>query len=427
MTKRLSNISTARKPRLLMLTHRFPFPLDRGDRIRAYNILRFLANKYSITLAAVSDESIENERLQHLDSICENVLVGRCNTLTKLHGALYSLRRSASLTEGMFRSPQLAKELVERHQRKPFDAIIVYCSSMFQYVDHAAFQGIDMLVDLVDVDSEKWKQMSQESGFPKSIIYSREARLVRQLEQRIANRSDSVTLVSDEESQLFERSVSVPAGTKVQGVGNGVDAEYFSPNAVLRTLEQPARNGLSLVFTGVLDYHPNVAGVDWFCRHVLPLVHDRLNVTFKIVGRSPSAKIRALVTLPGVELIGSVPDVRPYLAAANVVISPLKLARGIQNKVLEAMAMQRPVICTTPSAEGIDAEHGTHFLIADTVEQWSSELCRLSEDLQLRAKLAGAARERVVEHYSWPARLQPILNLLPQPSSPVPTLEPACV
>ncbi len=402
-----------------MLTHRFPFPLDRGDRIRAYNMLRFLSDDFAVTLAAVSDEPIENDHLKHVQSMCELVLIGRCNAGTRVRGALHSILRSKSLTEGILHSKKLAQNVVEIQQTAPFDAVFVFCSSMFPYVDQPAFRAVRMLVDLVDVDSQKWQQMSQESGSIKQRIYGREAHLVRRLEQQIAERADAVTLVSDEEARLYEQTVSVPQKTKLRGVGNGVDADYFSPNASFKPLSQSTGEGLSLVFTGVLNYNPNVAGVDWLCREVLPLVRDRLNVTFKIVGRSPNAKVRRLANLQGVELVGSVQDVRPYLAAADIVVSPLKLARGIQNKVLEAMAMQRPVVCTTPSAEGIAGIQETHFLIADTVDQWCYELSRLSKESRLRTQMAEAARHRIVEQYSWPARLRPILRLLQSPTKPV--------
>lgn len=412
MLQKLLPHSSDRKPRLLMLTHRFPFPPDRGDRIRSYNTLRFLTEEFSVTLASVANEPVQSNHLQHVQSMCEDVLIGRRSRATRLRGVVDALCRSKSLTEGMLHSRQLACRVTQLQKTQAFDAVFVFCSSMFPYVDQEAFRDVTMLVDLVDVDSQKWKQMSKESGLLKGYVLGREMRLVRQLEQRIAQRADAITLVSDEEALLYSKTIDVPQSATVQGVGNGVDAGYFAPAASFESPFDSQHEGLNLVFTGVLNYYPNVAGVDWFCRQVLPLVQKRLNVSFKIVGRSPNAKVRSLANVPGVELVGSVPDVRPYLACADVVVSPLKLARGIQNKVLEAMAMQRPVICTSPSAEGISGEHGTHFLIADTVEQWCDELIRLNEDASLRRKIAAAARKRVVEEYSWTARLQPFVELL---------------
>ena len=169
---------------------------------------------------------------------------------------------------------------------------------------------------------------------------------------------------------------------------------------------------MHLVFTGVMNYSPNVSGMEWFCHHVLPELQKKIDVSLQIVGKSPNAKIQSLGKLNGVEVVGPVPDMRPYLAKADIAISPLKLARGIQNKVLEAMAMERPVVCTTQSAQGIDGDNGTHFVIADTVEDWCRALTDLHSDPDQCQRLSAAARNLVVNSYSWPARLNPILQLL---------------
>ena len=401
-----------------MLTHRFPFPPNRGDRIRSYHLLRELSREYSVTLGSIADEPVTKAQRSHVAGFCEDVFVSELTCMSRWYRAAKSVLSGKSITEGMFASQSLLKQL-QRRQQQPFDAVLVFCSSMFPYVDQVAFQESRVVVDLVDVDSCKWEQMGNEASFPKQQIYRRESVAVRKLEQRIANSASAVTLVSEEEADLYRRTVAVPQGQTVAGLSNGVDTVFFQPENSKTSLErldhEPNSRGntpLRLVFTGVLNYHPNVEGIVWFCREVLPKIQSKTAATIQIVGRSPSARVKALKQLDGVEVVGEVPDVRPFLNQADVAISPLKLARGIQNKVLEAMAMQLPVVCTHQSAEGICGDDGVHFLLADSVDEWSAALVDLSNDQQRRHILATAARRLVVNSYSWSAQLQPMLKLL---------------
>ncbi len=197
------------------------------------------------------------------------------------------------------------------------------------------------------------------------------------------------------------------------GLSNGVDTSYFSPaDAAAAGGVERVASPLRLVFTGVLDYTPNVEGIDWFCRSVLPEVQRELDVELAIVGRRPHPRVLRLAGLGGVDVVGEVPDVRPYLQSAHVAISPLKLARGIQNKVLEAMASGLPVVLTSQSAQGIDARPGVEFAIADSVDQWCGALLSLARDSAARREMGGAARELVVAEYSWDKRISGIVPLL---------------
>jgi len=419
-----------------MLTHRFPYPPDRGDRIRSYHLLRVLAREFNVTLGAIADEPVSASQQQHIEGLCEQVVIGQPGKIERLLGAAKSVARRRSITEGMFASGSLMTQITQFQNRNPFDRVVVFCSSMFRYVDTAGFRGTRIVVDLVDVDSRKWEQLGRENRFPKSLVFRREADRVQCLEQRIADTVDAVVLVSADEAALYRETVDVPDSQTVLGVSNGVDTEYFRPTRSRTRAEfdgDPPRAELSaisatttplrLVFTGVMNYSPNVSGMEWFCREVLPALQKRIDVSLKIVGRSPNAQAQLLDRLSGVEVVGEVPDVRPYLSEADIAISPLKLARGIQNKVLEAMAIGCPVVCTSQSAQGIDGEDGIHFVIADTVEDWCRALTELHLDQDRCQRLLGAARHLVVSAYSWSARLGPILQLLNPSSQPQPVVE----
>ena len=192
-----------------MLTHRFPYPPNRGDRIRSYNLLRVLNQNCDVTLASIVDEPVSQSQLLHVQKFSEQVLISRPGKLKRLFNAAKSILTRKSITEGMFASPLLAKQVLKIHQQNPFDVVLVFCSSMFPYIDYPAFANARIVVDLVDVDSRKWEQMSQDSGFPKNQIFQRESRRVKELEQRIADTADAVTLVSDDEAAVFRETVKV--------------------------------------------------------------------------------------------------------------------------------------------------------------------------------------------------------------------------
>jgi VanZ family protein len=251
------------------------------------------------------------------------------------------------------------------------------------------------------VDSAKWSSYAEEARWPRSWLYRRESRAVRQLEQDAIVNCDTVLVVSQAESE------ELSAYSKKIGVlSNGVDTDYFVPNTNYPSDE------VSLVFTGTMDYRPNIEGVCWFVREVWPELKRQIpELVFYIVGRDPTRAVKGLANCPGVNVTGSVPDVRPYLSRARVAVCPLNIARGVQNKVLEAMAMGKAMVASKPALEGLELEVGREILQADSVQQWQQTIVELLSQDTLREGLEKRARKCVEERYSWSARMAPLVEL----------------
>ena len=384
--------------RLLFIAHRVPYPPDKGERVRAFHEITALAGRFRITVAALAHSDGDVAAASELGRWCEKVLTGRAGgRLGFVRGAL-SVAAGRSATEGFFRNKRFLQTLVEEGGREPFDLVFGYSSSTLPYV--LAVPAKARVMDLVDVDSAKWDSYAQAARGPKRWLYTREARGVRALERRAVECCDAVLLVSEAEKRALGISRE-----KVMSVGNGVDTEYFRP------LERPP-GPPSLVFTGTMDYRPNVDGVCWFVREVWPELRRRVpELTFTIVGRDPAPEVRRLAEQPGVTVTGAVPDVRPYLAAATVAVVPLRIARGIQNKILEAMAMDRAVVGSSPAIEGLDVDVGKDLLQADSPDDWVRSVRTLLDGGDLRRALQRSARACVEGKYSWSTRMAPLVLL----------------
>ena len=385
--------------RLLFIAHRVPYPPDKGERVRAFHELTALAEHFRITLAALAHSDGDVAAASELGRWCEKVLTGRAGGRLGLVRGAFSAAAGRSATEGFFRNKRLLRALAEECGRKPFDLVFGYSSSTLPYV--LSVPAAARVMDLVDVDSAKWASYAQAARGPRRWLYRREARAVRALEERAVERCDAVLLVSEAEVQ----AISVRSD-KVLAVGNGVDTDFFKP---VQGEPQPQP---SLVFTGTMDYAPNAEGVCWFVRGVWPELKRRVpDLEFTIVGRDPTAEVRALADVPGVRVTGTVPDVRPYLSAATVAVVPLRIARGIQNKILEAMAMGRAVVASPGALEGLEIAAGTEALQADSPEEWVRCILGLLRDEPRHRAMERAARLRVVADYTWSARMAPLVDL----------------
>jgi hypothetical protein len=296
---------------------------------------------------------------------------------------------------GYFYSPALERRIRAELTRTRFDLVFVHCAFVANYVAHVTTAR--KLLDFGDMDSQKWLAYAKNRAFPMSLGYYVDGTKLRRAEARLATQFDVCTCTTRAELDVLE---SYGTGVPADWFPNGVDTEYFKP------AEAPYRPD-SVCFVGRMDYYPNQEGVIDFCRDVLPLILARRpGVTLQIVGAEPPAKIRELGRLPGVTVTGSVPDVRPYALASAVSIAPLKIARGTQNKILEAMAMGVPVVCSGVAADGVDAVPGEHLLASSSPAECADAVLRVLDDSQLRARLARAGRERVLSHHAWPSSMR---------------------
>ena len=386
---------STQRPSLLFVTHRVPHPPNRGDRIRTYNILKHLSANYRISLACLADEPVSLESRRELESLCDQVTIVPADPIRRWGRALWSLVQGESISAGAFASPQLKEAIRRWSKTQHFDISLCSSSSMAQYLEAKELANSRRFVDLIDVDSEKWFDYAKDSSAPKSWLFREEGRQLRRLEQRIGRNFHGLMAVSDAEVRLYKRFA---IGGKIHAVPNGVDLDYFSSMDSDAQKQVPGR----CVFVGALDYKPNIDGVVWFCHHVWPAIRERRpNATLELVGRSPVKVVQQLERVDGVRVIGTVPDVRPHLVAASVALVPLHIARGVQNKMLEAMAMGKAVVASEGPTVGLQAESGTHYLTANTVDEWVNSVSDLLVDDLMRAELGYAGRLYVQTCHQW--------------------------
>jgi sugar transferase (PEP-CTERM/EpsH1 system associated) len=396
---------------LLYLVHRIPYPPDKGDKIRSYHLLKHLTRRYRVHVGAFVDDAEDWRHADALRSLCATVhLVGIRPGLAKL-GALSGLLTGEALTLGYYRHPDMAAWVRQR-----LDAgvrrVVCYSSAMARFVIDT--EGVRRVMDFVDMDSDKWRQYAATRPWPLSWLYRREAERLLAWERRVAAEFDASLFVSEREAADF-RSAAPESSQRIGWYDNGVDADYFSPE---RAYDNPYPPGIEpLVFTGAMDYWPNVDAVTWFAREVLSAVRQRRpTAVFYVVGSRPAAQVQALARLPGITVTGRVPDVRPYLAHAAAAVAPLRIARGVQNKVLEAMAMARTVVVSPQALEGIRTVAGEEVLLADVPKGFIEATLRALNG----PTLGPAARRRVVHDYAWNACLARVDALI-DARAPLPT------
>ena len=398
------------RPRFLLVTHRVPFPPDKGDRIRSYHLLAHLAARGVVDLASLSDAPVNSTTRAALGRLCRRVEMVPVHGLGRWVRAGLSLARGRSLTAGLFGSARFGTLVGHWLRTNRYDAVVCFSSGVLPFVLN---RGIEdrLVVDLVDVDSRKWLDYAQRATGPASLLFRLESRRVRALE-RAAGQARAVVLATRPEATLYR--AFCPEGN-LEVVANGVDLAYFQP-----TPGPVAEVGC--VFVGQLDYRANILSLEWFCAEVWPLIRQRIPAaTLRLVGRNPTAAVRRLGSRPGVELIGTVADVRPHLAAARIVVVPLLVARGVQNKVLEAMAMGRAVIASPGALEGLTLRPDRDVLVADAPADWERQVARLWDDPAQRDTLGRAARLHVEREHQWETTLQPFdayLNLAPSAPPP---------
>ena len=466
--------------KILYLAHRIPYPPNKGDKIRSFNELKYLSTNHEIHLACLADDPRDLKYEGELTKYCKTVRIVPINPqLAKLKSIFYLLTRQP-LTIPYFYSRKLQQTIDHLLSANDYDAIFCFSSPMAEYVfksrllvssclklEKSLVKGLPvtinqqpasrnqkpstrnhqpkLIMDFVDVDSDKWTQYSRYAGFPKSWIYALEGRRLASYERGIAEAFDHSIFVTQAEVEVFKKLN--PHIQSVIAISNGVDLDYFSPSYLYQgsTIDQgPAtkergslaierepstiNHGLStmdhrptsidhrpvLVFTGAMDYYANIDGVVWFTKEVLPLIKKEIpDVKFYIVGSNPTKEVIELSGKNGVTVTGYVPDTREYLRRATVAVVPLRIARGLQNKILEAMAMGLPVVATPQAFEGIEAEPFRDLILEESAEGFARQALELIGGADLRKRLGASGRRAVEENYRWGwnlARLDEILK-----------------
>ena len=381
---------------VLYVCHRFPFPPKRGGKIRPFNMIRHLtAAGHRVTVCSLTRSQAEADEGQGIAPHCAEQVMGRVSEPVQFARMIARLPLTTPSSMGYFYSSELASEVRRLLASQSWDLIFVHCSSVAPYVEHVT--EVPKILDFGDMDSQKWLEYANYKPFPLSFGYWLEGQKMQAAEKRLARRFDICTATTRAEWRTLNE---YGTGAVTDWFPNGVDADFFSPGSEPYDFE-------TISFIGRMDYYPNQECMARFCRDVWPrLLAKRPALKLLIVGADPSPAMRALGDLPGVTVTGSVPDVRPYIRSSALMVAPLAIARGTQNKILEAMAMGVPVVTSAAAAGGVDAEAEHHFLVADSAQEIVHAVLRVVESPSERGRLGGAGRARMLSHHAWPRSMQ---------------------
>jgi sugar transferase (PEP-CTERM/EpsH1 system associated) len=388
---------------ILFVCHRFPFPPTRGGKIRPFNIIKHLSERHRVTVASLARSAAEAAAGAGIAPYCADVEMARVSRPVQIARMVARLPTRTPSSMGFFYSRRLEVGIRERLAAERFDLIMVHCSAMAQYV--AGVRGVPKILDFGDMDSQKWIDYARFKPFPLAAGYLLEGVKLRREEQRLAGMFDLCTATTRAEWQTLEH---YGTGAATGWFPNGVDADYFAPAPAAYDPE-------TICFVGRMDYYPNQECMFDFCAHTLPLIQARRpGATLSIVGADPTAAVRRLGRLPGVLVTGSVSDVRPFMQRSAVMVAPLNIARGTQNKILEAMALGVPVVTSRVAAGGVDAVADRHFLVAASHQEQADAVVQILESPAERSRLSTAGRARMQTHHSWPHSMQRLDALIEQ-------------
>jgi sugar transferase (PEP-CTERM/EpsH1 system associated) len=394
---------------ILFLCHRIPYPPDKGEKIRAFHMLAHLARKHVVHLATFVDDPADMAHTETLRRMvggeCLFIPLSRTTAATRMALAFAAGR---PLTTSYFASARLTRWIGRLLKRHAIDRIVLFSSAMAPFVlERRDFDPARAVLDMVDVDSDKWSQYARSARRPRSWIYGREARTLFALERKAAAAFGATLFVSPFEAKTFA-DMAPETRARVHSVPNGVDLDRFMPDA---SFPNPFGEGeLPIVMVGTMDYRPNVEGATWFAEKVLPLIRAKLpGAKFFIVGAKPTAEL--LTPREGVAVTGRVDDVRPYVAHACVVVAPLRLARGVQNKVLEGLAMRKPVVATLAASRGLGVVAGVDLWVEDEPQRFAEAVIAAATGPD-RDRIAENGRRRVERDYDWAANLSTLDRLL---------------
>jgi len=400
---------------LLFLVHRIPYPPNKGDKIRSFNLLKHLARRYRVHLGTFIDDPEDWRYVDEVRPLCGEIHVASLSSGRGRLNSLAGLWSNRALTVAYYRNAGLQRWVDQVLQRFAIRRVLVFSSAMAQYVAGPAYRQLHRVIDFVDVDSDKWAQYSRRRPWPLSWLYRRESRTLLSFERHVAAEFAASVFVTAAEVSLFCK-LAPQVAARIFHVSMGVDSNFFVPELDYPN-PYPSAVTQIMVFTGAMDYWPNVDAVCWFAQDVLPLIRRQIPTAhFAIVGARPTAAVRQLERLPGVQVSGAVRDIRPYLAHARLAVAPLRIARGVQSKVLEAMAMAKPVLLTPAAAEGL--------LPCPVLEPWIADEPQILADLAVRVLeeddqgYASLGRHWVLQHHNWPVHLGRFEQLLENEQPP---------
>lgn len=381
---------------ILYICHRFPFPPKRGGKIRPFNMIRHLTESgHRVTVCSLARSKEEAEEGKGIAPYCAGFEIGHVDEWAQVARMIVRLPVATPSSMGYFYAPELARHVRQLLGSQSWDLIFVHCSSVAQYVQNV--RDVPKILDFGDMDSQKWIEYANYKPFPLSLGYRLEGAKMLAAEKHLARRFDLCTATTRAE---WETLNGYGTGADTDWFPNGVDADFFCPD------DQPY-DADTISFIGRMDYYPNQECMTRFCEQVWPLLkRQRPGMKLLIVGADPSPAMRQLGDLEGVTVTGSVPDVRPFIRGSAVMVAPLNIARGTQNKILEAMAMGVPVVTSSIAAGGVDAQAQTHLLVADTPQACAQSILRIVDDDAERARLSAAGRERMLTHHAWPRSMQ---------------------
>jgi polysaccharide biosynthesis protein PslH len=395
---------------ILFLAHRIPYPPDRGDKIRSWHMLKHLGGLARVHLACFADDEADAAHLPALRTAMGRGL-GEAHVEVRYTGRLkaaaQALAAASPISLPLFSSAALQRFVSDLLASGRIGTIFAFSGQMAQFVPERAPQRF--IMDFVDMDSAKFAAYAEEGRAPLSWLYRREAEKLFAFERATAARADVSLFVSEAEAALFRRKTDLP-NADIRAMQNGVDLAFYDPLADFPKLAPVS--GPLIAFTGQMDYPPNVEAVTLFARDVFPLVRKvRADARFAIVGRHPTDAVKRLGQVENIVVTGPVADIRTWLAIADVVVAPLRIARGVQNKVLEAMAMARPVVASSAAFEGIEAEPGRDLLVAEGAQSQAEAVLKLLEPPAAQ-KLGRAGRAQVEAAYRWEAQLAPLTDIV---------------
>ena len=398
---------------ILFLCHRLPFPPDRGDKIRSHHLLRQLATLAPVHVATFIDDAADAAFLPELALLARSHhVVQRSRSL--MRAGLEAVARGEPVSLAAFRHAAITAYVKRVLDSRRIGTIVVFSGQMGQYVP-PDWSG-RLIVDFVDADSAKFDAYAAGGRWPMRWVHAREARLLLAEENRLASRANVSLLISQEEAALFRARLHRPLAADVRVLGNGIDTIAFDPALVKPEPRLADLAGPPIVFTGQMDYPPNVAAVVRAATRIMPLIRSRIpDATFHVVGRQPTAEVLALDGTNGCKVWGRVEDIRPWLRGADLALIPLEIARGVQNKLLEAMAMALPVVASAQAATGIAVRPGCDLAVGLSDEDLASATVSLLSDRPRARALGLTARRFVEQHHNWDAVLAPLAGMVNAP------------